>query len=142
MEPTNHPIRKENHLPNLHDFGFHINFPGVYYTSHWFLCLFLDLQFLIQVIIFVIFHGQYGVILGSRQALKQTRAKRCGHGSCPNEDGEEGSSGDCGEILWKANLGFSDARILQVFCWLRGEAVVVVVVAVVAAAAAALTCAK
>ncbi len=27
MEPKNHPIEKENHLPNLH-FGFHVNFPG------------------------------------------------------------------------------------------------------------------
>ena len=95
--------------------SFQVLFQGGY-PSHYF-CVSVCLHFLIQVIVFVI-HCQYGVVFGSRKALKQTRAKkrtraRCGHGSCPNEDGEEGSSGDCGEILWKADLGFSDARILQ-----------------------------
>ena len=28
MEPKNHPIEKENHLPNHHDFRFHVNLPG------------------------------------------------------------------------------------------------------------------
>lgn len=28
IKPKNHPIEEENHLPNLHDFGFHINFRG------------------------------------------------------------------------------------------------------------------
>ena len=28
MEPENHLFEKENHLPNLHDFGFHVNFWG------------------------------------------------------------------------------------------------------------------
>ena len=28
MEPTNHPFRKENDLPNLHDEMFHVNLPG------------------------------------------------------------------------------------------------------------------
>ena len=29
MEPTNHPIEKENHLPNLHFGVQNVNFPGV-----------------------------------------------------------------------------------------------------------------
>ena len=28
MEPTNHPFRKENDLPNLHEDMFHVNLPG------------------------------------------------------------------------------------------------------------------
>ena len=28
MEPTNHPFRKENDLPNLHGIMFHVNLPG------------------------------------------------------------------------------------------------------------------
>ena len=28
LEPENHLFEKENHLPNLHDFGFHVNFQG------------------------------------------------------------------------------------------------------------------
>ena len=28
MEPTNHPIRKENHLPNLHDYVPAVNLQG------------------------------------------------------------------------------------------------------------------
>ena len=67
----------------------------------------------------------------------RTRA-RCGHGSCPNEDGEEGSSGDCGEILRKADLGFSDARILQRAFFFSFVVVVVLVVAAVVATSAAL----
>ena len=26
--PENHMFEKEHHLPNLHDFGFHVSFPG------------------------------------------------------------------------------------------------------------------
>ena len=97
--------------------SFQVLFQGGYPSHYFFVSV--CLHFLIQVIVFVI-HCQYGVVFGSRKALKQTRAKkrtraRCGHGSCPNEDGEEGRAGDCGEILWKADLGFSDARILQRF---------------------------
>ena len=28
MEPANHPFRKENDLPNLHEDMFHVNLPG------------------------------------------------------------------------------------------------------------------
>ena len=28
MEPKNHPIEKENNLPNLHEDMFHVNLPG------------------------------------------------------------------------------------------------------------------
>ena len=30
MEPTNHPLRKENDLPNLHDYVPYQNFRGVH----------------------------------------------------------------------------------------------------------------
>ena len=42
MEPKNHPIEKENHLPDLHEFGFKmLIFQGVFsmgtHNFHWFL---------------------------------------------------------------------------------------------------------
>ena len=33
MEPKNHPIEKENHLPNLHFWVQHVNFPVLMYTQ-------------------------------------------------------------------------------------------------------------
>ena len=40
MEPTNHPFRKENDLPNLHGITFHVNRVGGFnpsekYESNW-----------------------------------------------------------------------------------------------------------
>ena len=36
LEPESHLSEKENHLPNLHDIGFHVNFQGVFGISGWF----------------------------------------------------------------------------------------------------------
>ena len=35
MEPTNHPFRKENHLPNLQGIMFHVNLQGRKEMYHW-----------------------------------------------------------------------------------------------------------
>ena len=40
MEPTNHPFRKENYLPNLHEDMFHVNLPRCKFGMNMFLDVF------------------------------------------------------------------------------------------------------
>ena len=35
MEPTNHPFRKENDIPNLHEDMFHVNLQGCMFQGLW-----------------------------------------------------------------------------------------------------------